>query len=267
MNCKEIHSNLINLTVKIIMKLAEVHSIWILEFKQSVSVKVTPRLLSDTISANSCTIILTFAGSGTWSLRSSWNMCMLFDRGRMWARNVSLTRQRRQEWCWDWSKFKVLSFPNPGLKRSFGKPLQNSPSPERRVLDVSTGLWKNSKRQTCNVLCSPTVFPFGWGWLGLEGQISSQCSLSGAPQGALWFWQRVQLYPLWNAFTNILCSGTTGIKHRQPPGGPTSSPFTLQHGRWLQAELPETVVNSWHWKFPWSQLACKKGCLFFSLWK
>lgn len=181
----------------------------------------------------------------------------------MRARNVSLTRQRRQEWCWDWSKFKVLSFPNPGLKRTFGKPLQNSPSPERRVLDVSTGLWKNSEKQTCDVLCSPTVFPFGWGWLGLEGQISSQCSLSGAPQGALWFWQRAQLYPLWNAFTNILCSGTTGIKHRQPPGGPTSSPFTLQHGRWLQAELPETVVNSWHWKFPWSQLACKKGCLFF----
>ena len=53
------------------------------------------------------------------------------------------------------------------------------------------------------------------------------------------------------------------------PGCPVSPPFTLQHFRWLQAELPETVVNSWHWKFPWSQLACKKkkkkACFFFPL--
>lgn len=63
------------------------------------------------------------------------------------------------------------------------------------------------------------------------------------------------------ASTNILCAGATGIKHRQPPGCPTC-PFTLQHFKLLQAELPETVVNSWHWEFPWSQLACKKGCLF-----
>lgn len=47
--------------------------------------------------------------------------------------------------------------------------------------------------------------------------------------------------------------------------GCPASPFTLQHFKLLQAELPETVVNSWHWEFPWSQLACKKGCLFFPL--
>lgn len=109
-----------------------------------------------------------------------------------------------------------------------------------------------------------TAFPFVWRGLGLQGQIFSQCSLSGAPQWALRFWQRVQLYPLRNAFTDILCAGATGIKHRQSPGCPTSPPFTLQRCRWLRAELPETVVNSWHWKFPWSQLACEKGCLFFS---
>lgn len=91
-----------------------------------------------------------------------------------------------------------------------------------------------------------------------------QCSLSAAPQWALWSWQRGQLYPLRKAFTNILCAGATGIKHRQPPGCPTF-PFTLQHFKLLQAELPETVVNSWHWEFPWSLLACKKGCLFPSL--
>lgn len=66
--------------------------------------------------------------------------------------------------------------------------------------------------------------------------------------------------PFEKAFTNILCAGATGIRHRQPPGCPTF-PFTLQHLKLLQAELPETVVNSWHWEFPWSQLACKKGCL------
>lgn len=104
---------------------------------------------------------------------------------------------------------------------------------------------------------------FCLGVTGFTGSDLPQCSLSAAPQWALWFWQRVQLYPLWNAFTNILCAGATGIKHRQPPGCPTSSPFTLEHFKWLQAELPETAVDSWHWKFPWSQLACKKGCLFF----
>lgn len=61
-----------------------------------------------------------------------------------------------------------------------------------------------------------TVFPFVWRGLGLQGQIFSQCSLSGAPQWALRFWQRVQLYPLRNAFTDILCAGATGIKHTVP---------------------------------------------------
>lgn len=116
----------------------------------------------------------------------------------------------------------------------------------------------------CAVL-THTVFPFVGGLLGLEGQISLQCSLLGAPQWALWFWQRLQFYPLRNAFTNIPPCWCNWHKTQTAPRVPNFFSFTLQHCRWLQAELPETVVNSWHWKFPWSQLACKKGCLFFPL--
>lgn len=100
----------------------------------------------------------------------------------------------------------------------------------------------------CAVL-THTVFPFVWGWLALEGQIFPQCSLSGAPQWALWFWQRVQLYPLRSAFTNILCTGATGIKHRQPPRVPnfsfhtstfqmTTSRITRNSSKFLALEVP-----------------------------
>lgn len=68
--------------------------------------------------------------------------------------------------------------------------------------------------------------------------------------------------------TNILHAGATGIKYGKPPPPqkcPTSSLFTLQRFKWLQTELPETVVNSWHSKFPWSQLAYKKDFPFFPL--
>lgn len=86
-----------------------------------------------------------------------------------------------------------------------------------------------------------TVSPFVWCWLGLEGQIFSPCSLSGAPQWASPLWQRVQLYPLWNAFTNILCASATGIKHRQSPPVPNFSSF---HTSMLQMTTRRITRNS-----------------------
>lgn len=65
--------------MKIIKKLAEVWSIEITEFKQWISIKVTPLLLSDTVSANSDTIVFTFAGSGMPSMRSSRRRGPLFS--------------------------------------------------------------------------------------------------------------------------------------------------------------------------------------------
>lgn len=76
-----------------------------------------------------------------------------------------------------------------------------------------------------------TVFPLVPRRLGSEGQISPpQCSLSAVPRWALWLWQWVRLYPLWNAFTNTLCAGATGIKHRQPNSFHTST-FQITAGR------------------------------------
>lgn len=126
------------------------------------------------------------------------------------------------------------------------------------------GFWKQWEI-TGGVLCLGTesFLLFGRG-LGLQGQIflcvlfkqhhSELCdSYKGynyihfemhCKYSARWCnWHRTQTEPL-------------------PLKCPTSF-FTLQHFKWLQTELPETVVNSWHLKFPWSQLACKKKAVSF----
>lgn len=120
---------------------------------------------------------------------------------------------------------------------------------------------ENSENLACNVLCSLTqsflLLEADW----VQFPHPSRSDLSQQHHSGLCDPDKGDNYPhLEKAFTNILCAGATGKKHRQPPGCPTF-PFTLQHFKLLQAELPETVVNSWHWEFPWSQLACKKGCL------
>lgn len=260
MNCKEIHSNLDNYSYSENKKLAEVYSIWITEFKQWIPIKIT-LLLSDTISANSDTIIFTFAGSDTSSMRSLWNMHTLFFHERMQPWNVSLPWQRKQKWRPDdWSQFKMLSFPSPVVNQVLENLRKIHLHLKNIVLDLRDGALEKWEADLHRAR-SPHSLSSCLRPTGLEGHISPQRSLSAAPQWALWFGQRAQLYPLRNAFTNILCAGATGIKHRQPPGCPTF-PFTLQHFKLLQAELPETVVNSWHWEFPWSQLARKKGFLF-----
>lgn len=109
---------------------------------------------------------------------------------------------------------------------------------------------------------------FCLGLTEFTGSDFPQCSLVAAPQWALWFWQTVQLYPLWNAL-QIFCMLVQLAENMESPPPPqkcpTSSLFTLQRFKWLQTELPETVVNSWHSKFPWSQLAYKKDFPFFPL--
>lgn len=143
MNCKEIHSNLDNYSYSENKKLAEVYSIWITEFKQWISIKIT-LLLSDTISANSDTIIFTFAGSDTSSMRSLWNMHTLFFHERMQPWNVSLPWQRKQKWRPDdWSQFKMLSFPSPVVNQVLENLWKIHLHLKNIVLDLRDGALEN----------------------------------------------------------------------------------------------------------------------------
>lgn len=162
-------------------------------------------------------------------------------------------------------EFKVLGFPNPVLNEVLEK---TSSKIKLHLKDTSMvwvqGFGKRWETSLQWAVLSHTVFPFVWGWLGVGGQIFLPAFSFRSTTVSSVIWPRVRLYPLRNAFTNILRAGATGIKHRQSPGCPASPPFTLQRFRGLPEELPERVGNSWHWKFPWSQPACRKGCLFFS---
>lgn len=111
-----------------------------------------------------------------------------------------------------------------------------------------------------------TIFLFGLDPV-YRVSFSSVFSLSGTT-GSFVILTKSAIVCISKCIANILCPGATGRKHgRHPilhplPEGPTSSVFNFEHFRWLGAEWPETVVNSWHLRFPWSQLACEKDSFF-----
>lgn len=126
----------------------------------------------------------------------------------------------------------------------------------------SPGPWKTETNSPCAGL-TRTAFPFVQvDWV--------QRVSDSPPHRALFQWIHSELcdsdkgykYPHFGKRLQILCAWCNWHKTQTAPWVPDFSSPTLQHFKWLQAELPETVVNSWHRTFPWSQLACQKRLSF-----
>lgn len=109
------------------------------------------------------------------------------------------------------------------------------------------------------------VFPLVGCWPGLEGQIPPPPPVSSFSSSTVSFVMLTKgaVIPTWKFIDKYSVHWCNWHNTQTAPGCPASPPFTLQRFKWLWAELPETVVHSWHWKFPWSQLACRKRLSLF----
>lgn len=175
----------------------------------------------------------------------------------MQPRNVSLTWQRKQKRCREtWSKFKMLSFPSPVLNEI----LENLCKINRHLKDPSL-IWGTGLQETARnrlPMLTHTGFPrlgFDWVWrVRFSPSVHFQqhhSELCDSDKG--YNYTHFEMH-----FTNILCAGATGIKHRQSPGVPNffsfhTSPFQITTSRitrnsrkFLALDVP--MIPSWHAK-------------------
>lgn len=169
MDCKEyIQTQISRLSVTTVRKPAEVGNIWAAEFEQRIPVEGTLVLFLHTFGAHSrrnhfyrliqCEVTVKY-------------VCVTGDdRRQPW--NISLTRQREQEWCpEDCKKFRSLSFASPACVKFW------------KTFAKLACTWKTDtslvgRTELSEIVChglamcgAPPHNLFVWAWPGVQGQL------------------------------------------------------------------------------------------------
>ena len=140
-------------------------------------------------------------------------------------------------------------FSKPCSKMKFWK-TSAKPSPERHVLDLMGGPRFGKVRNKLAV-CSahphgpPSLFEVDW---VQRVRCPPVFSFRSTTVGFV-ILTKATITPTSKCIYKCSVCRCNWHKTQTAPGRP-ASPFTLQHFKLLQAELPETVVTSWHWEFP-----------------